>query len=242
MEPKLIIRDKVSSTQDFARELVLKGEPEGTAVLAMEQDKGRGRLGRAWASPPGKNIALSMIVRPKLPPAQAALLGLLTSIAVADVLDAAGLASATLKWPNDVLVNGKKIAGILSEANLSNNRVEYVIIGVGLNLNTDLVDFPPELRPLVTSFLIETGRKADLVETAQSLLSNVAALRHRVDLEGPEFIPKLWEVRWAHKGLPVVVRDIEGTAESLDADGSLMVRRAGQLIRVNSGEVFPITQ
>jgi BirA family biotin operon repressor/biotin-[acetyl-CoA-carboxylase] ligase len=241
VNPKLITYQKVTSTQDVARELALNGESEGTAILAMEQENGRGRLGRAWNSPTGKNIALSLILRPKLAPPQAALLSLLTSIAVAETLESAGVPSVRLKWPNDVLVNGKKIAGILLEANLSNKGVDYVIIGIGLNLNSELKDFPPELRDIVTSFLIETGREANLVETAYRLLADISSLCRQVDLEGPGFIPRLWETRWAHKGLTVVVQDMEGIAESLDSDGALMVRKAGQLIRVNSGEVFPKT-
>ena len=133
---KLIVYEEVASTQDIARKLAQEGDPGPVAVMALRQTSGRGRSGRSWISPPGKNLALSVLLKPKLAPQEAPLMGLLASLAVAAALDAKGVPSVALKWPNDVLVEGRKIAGILPEASVKGNTLEFVIIGIGLNVNS----------------------------------------------------------------------------------------------------------
>src|SRR5690606_30796939 len=119
-------------------------------VVAEEQTQGRGRRGRSWSSPPGKNLYCSLVLRPELPPARAAELTLVAAVALAETLRDAGV-NAEIKWPNDVQVGGKKIAGILTELSADTEKVHFVIVGIGVNLNCDAGDFPPELRETATS-------------------------------------------------------------------------------------------
>lgn len=235
---RLIIHEQLESTQTLARDLALKGEPEGAAVMAMEQTGGRGRSGHSWVSPPGKNLALSVLLRPAIDPAEAALLGMMASIAAVETIEACGIVRAQLKWPNDVLVNGLKIAGILSEAALTSRSVEYVIIGIGLNVNSEKTDFPPELQDSITSIFLNSGVRQDLEETARLFLREMDMLYERVRHEGCGFIPPLWDTRWAHRNSFVIRDGVRYKAEAIGPDGSLVVlTESGQLRRFTSGQV-----
>jgi len=238
MFEKLIVREKLSSTQDFVRESAQRGEPEGLAVMALEQTAGRGRSGRLWISPPGKNLALSLLLRPKIDPSDAALLGMAASIGIADMLENFGILECNLKWPNDVLVSGLKIAGILPEAAMTSAAVEYVILGIGINVNSEKKDFTPELRDSVTSVLLSTGRKQDLEETARAFLKEFSVLYARAMNEGCGFIPDLWAMRWPHRNCFVMREGVRYKAEGIGADGSLIaVTDDGKRTRLTSGQV-----
>lgn len=237
---RLVIYQEAESTQDLAREMAVRGEPSGGAVMALNQTSGRGRAGHSWISPPGKNLALSAIFRPCVAPHDAPLLGLAASVAVAETVERRGVPRAELKWPNDVLVNGRKIAGILSEASISGNKVEFVIIGIGLNVNAVETDFPLDLRSSVTSLLAAVGRHSDLEELALELLSALGYLYDRMDREGCGFVRALWDNRWAHRGVVLVHEGSSGIAQGIDADGSLLLRDGqGHLHRITSGDVEP---
>ena len=243
MFEKLIVHKVLPSTQDLVRELALHGEPEGVAVMALEQTAGRGRAGHSWVSPPEKNVALSLLLRPRIDPAEAALLGMMASIAAANTVEACGVAKAELKWPNDVLVNGRKIAGILPEAALNDRAVQYVILGLGLNVNSEGEDFPPELQDSITSISLSTGRKQDLEATARLFLREMAMLYERVVREGCGFIPGLWETRWAHRHSSVIREGVRYKAETIAADGSLVaLTEQGEFMRFTSGQVDVIRQ
>lgn len=236
---RLIILEEAESTQDIAREMAGLGEPEGTAVMAVRQTKGRGRTGHSWISPPGKNLALSLLLRPPMPPEDAVFLSLLASIAVAETVEEAGVARAELKWPNDVLVHGKKIAGILSEAAMQGRMVELVVIGVGLNVNSFTTDFPPELRSSVTSMLLCCGKEVPPEEVARTFMNRMSVLYQRLKDEGSRFVPPLWQSRWAHGGCTLVHEGVRAIAEGLDHSGALLLRTEdGSVKRVLSGEVF----
>jgi BirA family biotin operon repressor/biotin-[acetyl-CoA-carboxylase] ligase len=237
---KLIVYEEVASTQDIARKLAQEGDPGPVAVMALRQTSGRGRSGRSWISPPGKNLALSVLLKPKLAPQEAPLMGLLASLAVAAALDAKGVPSVALKWPNDVLVEGRKIAGILPEASVKGNTLEFVIIGIGLNVNSRFSDFPIELHDSVTSVLLATGEKWDVGDAAHGLLQEMDALYDRVNKEGCGFVPSLWETRWAHKGRILTRDGLEGRAEGIGPLGSLILRTTdGRRLEINSGEAEP---
>lgn len=232
-----MILDRVGSTQETVKEAAANGADEGLAILALSQDSGRGRSGRKWISPAGKNLALSILLRPKISPRLAPLLGLMTSIAVAEVFTALGVKNPRLKWPNDVLVQERKIAGILPEASLGYNTIEYVIMGIGANINTELDDFPQELRALVTSALIETGRAHDLAKTAVGLLTKMENLYNRIDSEGCGFIAPLWEKHWGHKGKLIKVGAKTGIAHAIDNDGALLLKDGDLIHKITAGEV-----
>jgi BirA family biotin operon repressor/biotin-[acetyl-CoA-carboxylase] ligase len=238
---KLIVYEEAPSTQDIARELAQAGDSGPVAVMALRQTAGRGRSGRSWISPPGKNLALSVLLRPKIAPQEAPLMGLLASLAVVATLEARGVPSVALKWPNDVLVDGRKIAGILPEASVKGNTLEFVIIGIGLNVNSRLADFPLELQDSVTSVLLATGEEWDLKDAARSFLKEMDAQYVRVNKEGCRFVPSLWESRWAHKGRIVTRDGLEGRAESVGPLGGLILRTAdGRYIEISSGEPEPV--
>ncbi|HMK37137.1 MAG TPA: biotin--[acetyl-CoA-carboxylase] ligase [Desulfomonilaceae bacterium] len=241
MNTQLIIYPELESTQDTARELALAGRPEGTAVLAMKQTRGRGRSGHSWVSPPGKNVALSVILRPLTPPSEAALLGLMAAVAVAETVEELGTDHARLKWPNDVMVHHRKIAGILPEARMTAQSVDFVIMGVGLNVNAQEEDFPVDLRESATSVFRETDKTTDLEQAAQLLLQKLNALYARTTEEGCSFIPGLWQTRWAQKGARIAIQDRVATAVGIAEDGALIVETADAgTMRVTSGEVLSV--
>lgn len=174
-------------------------------------------------------------------PGDAALMGLLVSVAVAETAEELGVDRALLKWPNDVQVDGGKLAGILPEAQIMGGSVEFIVMGIGLNVNGEPADFPAHLRDSMMSIFQCSGRRWDVEEVARLMLNRIEGHYRRVETEGAGFIPALWETRWAHLG-HVLHRDGQtGIAEGLDPDGALLLRtHAGDLIRIHSGVVEPV--
>jgi BirA family transcriptional regulator, biotin operon repressor / biotin---[acetyl-CoA-carboxylase] ligase len=240
MNVSLIVLDEAESTQDAAREMALRGEPEGSAVMALQQTRGRGRQGNTWVSPPEKNLALSVVLRPLLPVRDVPFIGLLAGIAAAEVLRSCGVTAAAVKWPNDVLVKGRKIAGILAEASIADGRAEFVILGIGLNVNARVGDFPPALHGILTSMREETASEWDLRDMALRFLEGLGRLYDRAHGEGCAFVPQLWESLWAHRGVLMNYQGTAGEALGLDHDGALRLRtKEGTMVRVTAGEVVP---
>jgi BirA family biotin operon repressor/biotin-[acetyl-CoA-carboxylase] ligase len=232
--------EEIDSTNDRAKELADDGALHGEAVVAEMQRAGRGRRGRSWSSPAGKNLYLSVVLRPELPPTRAPELTLVGALAACDALRDAGV-DAGIKWPNDVLVGGRKIAGILTELSAEPDHVHWIVLGVGVNLNARREDFPPELRDEATSVLIERGQPVPRALFAAALL---ATLEKWLDVhreEGFDAIRDAWKGRSVTLGRAVRVRmgdrDVDGTAEELDASGALLVRTATGLERVMTGDV-----
>ncbi|MGC9029837.1 MAG: biotin--[acetyl-CoA-carboxylase] ligase [Desulfomonilaceae bacterium] len=238
---KIIVLRRVESTQDTARDMALRGAPSWTAVMALEQTRGRGRSGHSWISPPEKNLALSVILRPSLPSEHAPMLSMLAAVAVADVLGANGVSNVALKWPNDVLVENKKIAGILLEATMIKEKVREVILGLGVNLNCDQSDFPGEFLIPPTSYLLCTGKAWDVVEAAQSFLSQIRALYEDMEAKGPEMVRQRWLAKWAHKDQLMAYEGKVGRALGVSNEGFLILRmQDGSEATVVSGDVFPV--
>ena len=158
----------IDSTNVRARMLADEGAPEGTIVVAEAQLKGKGRRGRSWFSPAGQGIYVSVILRPRVPPAEATLLVLMAAVAAAEALLSHADLPVSVKWPNDILVGGKKIAGILTEMRLDGDRIDHVVIGMGVNVNTPAESLPPEIGAIATSLSAKTGRtfsRAGLLRT-----------------------------------------------------------------------------
>jgi BirA family biotin operon repressor/biotin-[acetyl-CoA-carboxylase] ligase len=237
----LVYHPVVDSTNTLAAQLARDGVAAGTTVVADLQSAGRGRLQRNWFSPPGANLYVSILLRPDVSPWRVGELPLVVAVALLTVLDARwpDLAAA-VKWPNDVLVNGRKLCGILCESEVETDAVHYVIVGIGFNLNTEA--FPAELRDIATSLRIETGtevsRAALLADVLNAFEPDYVRWREADDL-GP-FVPRLTD-RLAMKDRPVVVRnvrgDVSGTARGLSADGGLRLETDDGLITVMSGDV-----
>lgn len=232
--------DEVSSTNDVARELAEADAAHGEVVVAERQTAGRGRRGRPWASPPGRNLYLSAVLRPDLPPQRAPEITLVASVALCDVVRQAGV-EAGIKWPNDLLASGRKLAGILTEMASEPDRLSWVVLGVGVNLNARPEDFPPELRAEATSVAIERGQPAPRALFAAALLK---ALEEWLDRHGDAgFAPvrEAWRERSVTLGRTVRVstegRDLEGVAEDIDESGALLVRAGERLERVVAGDV-----
>jgi BirA family transcriptional regulator, biotin operon repressor / biotin---[acetyl-CoA-carboxylase] ligase len=238
MQDRLIIYPEAESTQDLAKAAAVNDGTDGMAIMALKQTKGRGRLGHQWVSPPGKNLAISLVLRPAISPQELPLLGLLAAVAVAETVESAGVTEAQLKWPNDVLVKGRKIAGILPEAAVQGDAAKFLVIGVGLNVNVQEDDFPGELQDTLTSLKMCTAKEWDLVEVAQELMRCMDELYARVHKEGCGFIPDLWATRWAHRGKPLVRDGVTGIGEGIDRDGALLLRTDdGSVVRITSGMV-----
>jgi BirA family biotin operon repressor/biotin-[acetyl-CoA-carboxylase] ligase len=231
---------ELPSTSDRAKELADDGAEHGEVVIAEAQTAGRGRRGRVWTSPPGRNLAFSVVLRPDLPPARAPEVTLVASVAICDALRQAGVA-AGIKWPNDVLVGGRKIAGILTELAAEPDRVHWVVVGVGVNVNARAEDFPAELRGEATSLLLERGVATPRALFAAACLTALEEWLDRHAEEGFGAVRAAWRERSVTLGREVSVqadgRVVVGTAEDLDEDGALLVRDAAGLQRILAGDV-----
>jgi BirA family transcriptional regulator, biotin operon repressor / biotin---[acetyl-CoA-carboxylase] ligase len=231
--PAIVRVGRVDSTQSVAFALAADGAPDRTVVLADSQAAGRGRRGRAWLDEPGGSLLVSVLLRPALPPAQLPMLSLAAGLAVADALDEATGVAARLKWPNDVLVDGRKIAGILLESRLGTTPL--VVLGIGVNLAQRT--FPPILQERATSVVRETGR---IVEREAVLAALLRALdRHRDALEHGKLAQVLdgWRARSATLGRTVSVDGVQGIAVDVDDDGALLVDDGTRRRRVVAGEI-----
>jgi len=232
--------EELGSTSDRAKELADEGADHGTVVVAEAQTAGRGRRGRIWASPPRRNLYFSVVLRPELPPARAAELTLVASIALCDALRQAGV-QAGIKWPNDLLASGRKIAGILTELAAEPDRVQWVVVGAGVNVNARAEDFPEELRAGATSVLLERGQAAPRALLAAACFTALEEWLDRHAEEGFGPVREAWRERSVTLGREVIVkadgREIAGTAEDIDESGALLVRSRAGVERILSGDV-----
>jgi BirA family biotin operon repressor/biotin-[acetyl-CoA-carboxylase] ligase len=239
---EIVSFDSVPSTIDAASELARKGAREGTVVVAEAQSGGRGRLGRKWSSPGGVGIWTSIILRPAIPPRDAPKLTLLAAVTVATTLREEYEIAAEIKWPNDVVVAGRKICGALTELVAEQDAVRYVITSFGLNVNQTRSKFPAEVRDTATSIRIESGRKLDRPEVFRRVLREFD--RQYLDFsesDGGEILD-----RWRRlsgtlgKRVTVQLRDgkVEGIARDVESDGSLIIDvGGGSLKSVAYGDV-----
>lgn len=223
----------VDSTQRIAFDLAADGAPDGTVVVADEQRAGRGRRGRVWRAAPGEGLLLSILLRPRLAPHLWPTLSLTAAVAVAEALDGAAALAVRLKWPNDVMSRGRKLAGILLESRPSTEPV--VVVGIGLNVGQR--EFPADLAGLATSVAIETGRPADRDRLLGALLGSFEAWQARLEREGFAPVRERWLALTDTLGRRVTADAVTGEALDLDDDGALVVRADGRLHRVVAGEV-----
>ena len=226
-----------SSTQDLAREQAEGDAAPGTVVLAEEQAAGRGRFGRVWVSPAGSNLYLTLVMRPDL--ARLRSLGIVAPLSVALAVEEHTGLSPQIKWPNDVLLGGRKVAGVLIESELAGREVRYSLVGIGVNVNFD-IDPASDLAPIATSVKRELGRDLSREELLASLLNRFEELYE----EAPHgtAVYAAWRSRLETLGRQVRVtfRDQvqEGIAEDVDGQGNLILRRSdGSRVTVEAGEV-----
>ncbi len=234
--------ETLNSTNDLAKELAVQGAPEGALVVAETQTGGRGRLGREWNSPPGVGLYVSLVLRPMLPPMELPQITLTTAVAVVRaVRRVAGLAPG-IKWPNDLLINDKKLGGILTEMETESDRIRHVVVGLGLNVNNS--GFPPELAATATSLTLAVGGAYSRVHLLQAWLEEFEALYDRFLHQGFPEILEEWKGYTVTLGRPVTVRqgprEISGQALDVAPDGALLLQTAsGEMVRVTSGEITP---
>ena len=233
---------ETDSTQRVARELARAGAPEGTVVIAERQTAGRGRLGREWHSPAGLNLYCSVILRPPLAPGAVPCVALVAGVAVAVAIAGTGALRPAIKWPNDVLLAGRKVAGILTEMDSELERVHHVIAGIGVNLNAPRMAFPPALRGKASSLLLASGQRVDRAAFTGRLLAALEARYGRFCSAGFEAVRGEWEEYSCLTGTEVCVAapdgEIQGRVLGLDADGALRLQRAdGGTVRIVAGEV-----
>ena len=234
---------ETTSTNDVIEKLARDGVKEGVVVLAESQTKGRGRLGRKWTSPARHGLWFSVLLRPNLRPQEATRLTVASATALARAIRLVTGVTPEIKWPNDILIGGKKVVGILTEMSAELDRVQYVILGIGVDVNLVAGDFPAELRKIATSLKIASGASVDRAELAAVILRELDADYARV--VGGQFaaVADEWEAQCATLGRNVTVhmgeRRIQGRAESLDDDGTLLVRtQYGRLERIIGGDVI----
>lgn len=233
--------EETDTTNNRARELALEGAPEGTLVVAEKQTAGRGRRGKVWESPLGTGIWMSLVLRPQIAPTEASVLTLLCGLATAEAIEAETGLSAGIKWPNDILINGKKAVGILTEMDCEMSEVHFVIPGIGINVNT--ASFPPEIAEIATSLYLECGKTVSRRRLVHRVLERLEE-HYETFLRTGSFAAMLEDYRkhciTLGKEVHVLGRE-PFFAEALDItpEGELLVRRAdnGKEEAVFSGEV-----
>jgi BirA family biotin operon repressor/biotin-[acetyl-CoA-carboxylase] ligase len=233
-------KDSVESTNGLAFSMALADAAEGTCVVAETQKAGKGRLKRKWFSPYGKNLYLSVILHPRLHPARVYPITFLSSVAVHDTLTELGLKPA-LKWPNDVLVNGRKLCGTLLELSTEADLVRFVIVGIGLNINMRRGDFDEEISPKATSMLIEMKNPFERAKVCGMLLDNLEAYYDMLSKDGMAKLCRVWEERAQIKGVRMEVVQmanvVRGVAEGVDEDGALLLNDNGTIRKIIVGDV-----
>jgi BirA family biotin operon repressor/biotin-[acetyl-CoA-carboxylase] ligase len=236
---KVIVLETVTSTMDEAFRLGNENCQEGTVVCAESQSKGRGRLGRVWTSPRAKGLYFSLVLRPNIPLNCLAQLTLMSAVALAEAVEEISGLKPLIKWPNDILLDGHKLAGILTELRAESDQVKFVIVGIGLNVNTAL----HQLTSGASSLKVAAGRSFDRAQVFQVILCSLEKwylklLRH--EFSG---IMEEWKKRSATLNKRVRITDsagiVEGQAIDLDEDGALLIRKDnGLIVKKSAGDVF----
>ncbi len=235
---------KIDSTNNAAMQLGQEGEPHGAVVIAEEQTAGRGRAGRTWLSEKSAGIHVTVLLRPRITPAHAPLLTLVAGLAARDAVAEETSLATDIRWPNDVLLNGKKCCGILTEMHAEPDRVHYAVVGIGMNVNQ--TKMPAELEPIATSLRIETGRAHSRVSVLVRLLRDLDRYYNQFIADGAEPILKRFaEVSSFYEGKRVRIStatgNFTGTTAGLEPSGVLRVRRDdGRIEAVISGDVAEV--
>lgn len=233
---------ETASTSDVVEKLARDGAAEGVVVFAESQSAGRGRLGRHWVSPAGKGLWFSVLLRPPLRPQETTRLTVAAAVAVARAVRRQTGLLPEVKWPNDLLLGGRKFAGILTELSGEQDRVRHAVLGIGLDVNVAATDLPAELRRCATSLRLALGRPVPRAELAVAILRELET-DYRRALDGRfEELADEWEGLCTTLGRQIAVevggRRLRGRAEALDTDGALLMRTEhGRLERITGGDV-----
>jgi BirA family biotin operon repressor/biotin-[acetyl-CoA-carboxylase] ligase len=234
--------EQTTSTNDVIEKLARDGAKEGAVVFAESQTNGRGRLGRAWISPARMGLWFSVLLRPAISPQAATQLTVACGAALRNAIESHTGLKTEIKWPNDILISGKKVAGILTELSAELDRIKYVVVGIGVDVNLNAADFSPELRSQATSLKIELGKPVVRVELAAEILRELDREYARILAGEFSAVADDWEKHCTTLGRRLVIhvgeRRVCGRAESLGEDGALLLRTEhGHLERIVGGDV-----
>jgi BirA family transcriptional regulator, biotin operon repressor / biotin---[acetyl-CoA-carboxylase] ligase len=238
---KLYYYPEIGSTNDEAYRLGMEGALEGTVVIADMQTKGKGRMQRVWHSPAGSNIYTSIILRPPFKPAAAPQISLVAGVAVAELLEQFCPGRIDLKWPNDVLINDKKVCGILAQMKPSVDQVDFVVVGIGINVNIRQNQFPADICDIATSLRAETGREILREDLIISLYENFAKWYKKLLQDGFASIKERWLGFAAMIGRNIQIKyfneTLTGKAIGINDAGSLILLNAkGEKLIINAGD------
>jgi BirA family transcriptional regulator, biotin operon repressor / biotin---[acetyl-CoA-carboxylase] ligase len=233
---------ETTSTNDLMARLARGGVKEGVVIFAESQSKGRGRMGRTWISPAGKGLWFSVLLRPDFSPQAATQLTIAAATSLVRGIKAQTGIVPEIKWPNDILIRGKKIAGILTEMSAELDHLKEVILGIGIDVNLEAGEFPPALRKIATSIRIESGQIVDRAGLAVAILRELDRDYERIQRGQFESVAEEWQRHCTTIGARVSIhigeRVIRGLAEALDADGALLLRGPhDRLERIIGGDV-----
>lgn len=234
--------DSVTSTQSIAQELASKGVPEGTIIVADEQTGGRGRMARTWYSPKETGIWMSLILRPKISIQRTPQLTLIAAVAIVQAIEEVTGLSPHIKWPNDILINGKKVVGILTELQAEADQVHSVIIGMGINVNQNVDHFPEHLLSIATSLAIEKGQSITRAELIQKILLRFEGLYFQYLKHGFKPIKLLWESYAISLNKFITARTlsgaIKGKAIGINDEGVLLIETdEGKIEHIYSADI-----
>ena len=238
---KIIYYKQIDSTNTELARLATKGAEHGTVVVAELQTAGKGRRGRQWESPAGENIYMSILLRPNCVPDKAPMLTLVMAYSVGEALKALGFSEVQIKWPNDLVLSGKKICGILTEMQLKDSELDYVVVGVGINVNTS--SFPKELQDTATSLYLESG----IIFDRERLIESVAkyfdqSYRQFLEAQDLSFLKEAYNDMLVNVGKEVRVlepgNEYIAYAQGINSEGELLVHtKEGEERRIYAGEV-----
>jgi BirA family biotin operon repressor/biotin-[acetyl-CoA-carboxylase] ligase len=231
---------ETASTNTLAMELASKGAAEGTVIIAETQTGGKGRLGRKWISPKG-NLYLSVVLRPGIPTHKAPLITLMGAVATASAIRMKCHLQAVIKWPNDILISGKKVSGLLTEMSAEPDRIKHIALGIGVDVNMALDELPPDIRSHTTTLAVEADHKIDRISLLQQILRDLEHW-YQIFLKNDAAVLKEWESLNMTIGNRVAVSGLgetfEGIAQGIDNEGRLIVRMDDGAVRtVAAGDV-----
>ena len=238
----MVYQQSCASTQIIAHQLAQEGTPAGTVAITEEQTAGRGRMARVWDSAYGKGVWMSIVLRPDVVPQKAPQFTLVAAVAMVRAIEEVTSVKPEIKWPNDILIKGKKCTGILTELQSDADGIQALIIGIGLNVNQDLSDFSEEVQPIATSLKIESGTQISRQEMVRSILFYLEQYTDLYIEQGFGILKVLWESYSSTIGSKVRARlpkeTLEGIAEGITEDGVLQLRTPdGKLHAIYSADI-----
>jgi BirA family biotin operon repressor/biotin-[acetyl-CoA-carboxylase] ligase len=239
---KIVYRAEVSSTQDIAGKYAIDKAEEGTAVIAESQTLGKGRKGRAWLSPGSGGIYVSIILRPNIRPVNAVQIPLVVGVALAKAIRKSTSLDARIKWPNDIYINNKKVCGILAEISCEVDRINHIIVGIGINANTRMNELPSDIQEVATSIAAEYGKDISRAELLRSFFTELEEVYTTFINDGFDDARKQWKKLTNTLGVRVKIiegdNETRGKALDIDEEGFLVFQAdSGDTMHITSGDV-----